>query len=219
MEVHKGEIVGIGGLTDCGMHDLGKIMFGLIKPDQGHCELGNGTVIKNSVEAIRQGMGYVAKDRDKEALMMGASIKDNICGPALKKLSRHGLITSRREKEYVNQWTKELSVKMNSIDQYVMYLSGGNKQKVSVAKWVGFDADILIFDCPTRGIDIGVKAAIYQLLTELKENGKAILMISEELMEIIGMSDRTIIMKDGVITGEFKRDDMLTEDKLIEYII
>ncbi|MCI9151429.1 MAG: sugar ABC transporter ATP-binding protein [Lachnospiraceae bacterium] len=219
MEVHKGEIVGIGGLTDCGMHDLGKIMFGLIKPDQGHCELGNGTVIKNSVEAIRQGMGYVAKDRDKEALMMGASIRDNICAPALKKLSRRGFITSRREKEYVNQWAKELSVKMNSIDQYVMYLSGGNKQKVSVAKWVGFDADILIFDCPTRGIDIGVKAAIYQLLTSLKECGKAILMISEELMEIIGMSDRTIIMKDGVITGEFRRDDMLTEDKLIEYII
>lgn len=219
LEVKRGEIVGIGGLTDCGMHDLGKIMFGLIKPDKGHCELGDGTIIKNSVAAIKHRMGYVAKDRDKEALMIGASIKDNICAPSLRKLSRFGLITNRRQREYVDKWANELSVKMNNIDQYVMYLSGGNKQKVSVAKWVGFDADILIFDCPTRGIDIGVKAAIYQLLLELKEKGKAILMISEELMEIIGMSDRTVIMKDGQITGEFKRDDMLTEDKLIEYII
>lgn len=219
MDIHKGEIVGIGGLTDCGMHDLGKIMFGLIKPDRGHCELGDGTVINSSVTAIKKRMGYVAKDRDKEALMMGASIKDNICAPSLKKLSRHGLITNRRERAYVSQWAKALSIKMNNIDQYVRYLSGGNKQKVSVAKWVGFDADILIFDCPTRGIDIGVKAAIYQLLMDMKDQGKAILMISEELMEIIGMSDRTLILKDGVITGIFKRDEMLTEDKLIEYII
>ena len=119
----------------------------------------------------------------------------------------------------MDRWAKALSIKMNSIDQYVMYLSGGNKQKVSVARWVGFDAEIFIFDCPTRGIDIGVKAAIYELMMELKAQGKAILMISEELMEIIGMSDRTIIIKDGQITGEFKRDDRMTEDQLIEYII
>lgn len=219
MELYKGEIVGIGGLTDCGMHELGKIMFGLIRPDEGHAELGNGTVIRNTLDAIKYRIGYVAKDRDKEALMMGASIRDNICAPSLKKLSRHGLITSRAERTYVDKWANELSVKMHNTDQYVMYLSGGNKQKVSVAKWVGFDADIFIFDCPTRGIDIGVKAAIYELLTDLKKRGKAILMISEELMEVIGMSDRTIILKDGKITGEFKRDEMLTEDKLIEYII
>lgn len=219
MEVHKGEIVGIGGLTDCGMHELGKVMFGLIKPASGHSELGDGTIIKNTVDAIRFRIGYVAKDRDREALMMGASIKDNICAPSLKKLSRFGLVTNRSERQYVDKWAKELSIKMNHIDQFVMYLSGGNKQKVSVAKWVGFDADILIFDCPTRGIDIGVKAAIYQLLIELKEQGKAIIMISEELMEVIGMSDRTIIIKNGEITGEFKRDEALTEDKLIEYII
>ncbi len=219
MDIHKGEIVGIGGLTDCGMHDLGKIIFGLITPDEGEVVLADGTRLKNSLDAIRHKMGYVAKDRDKEALMTSASIMDNICAPNLKKLSRYGLVLKKTEKEYASQWASQLSVKMSGLDQYVMYLSGGNKQKVSVAKWVGFDADIFIFDCPTRGIDIGVKAVIYQLMMELKARGKAILMISEEMMEIIGMSDRTMIIKDGAVTGEFKRDDSLTEDKLIEYII
>ena len=219
MDIHKGEIVGIGGLTDCGMHELGKLVFGLMKPDKGKIVLGDGTEIKSPVDAIHHKMGYVAKDRDKESLMTSASITDNICAPNLKKLGRHGIIGKKTEQEYVSRLTDELSVKMSGIDEYVMYLSGGNKQKVSVAKWVGFDADIYIFDCPTRGIDIGVKESIYNLMTDLKSRGKAILMISEEMMEVIGMSDRTIIFKDGRITGSFKRDEGLTEDKLIEYII
>ena len=128
-------------------------------------------------------------------------------------------VSSKTEKQYAQKWADELKTKMQDINQYVMYLSGGNKQKVSVAKWVGFGADIYIFDCPTRGIDIGVKADIYKLLMKLKSEGKAILMISEEMMEIIGMADRTLIVKNGCITGEFKRDEGLTEDKLIEYII
>lgn len=219
MKLYRGEIVGLGGLTDCGMHDVGRLMFGLLEPDRGCVCFGDGRKIKNPVIAMKNKVGYVAKNRDKEALMLGASIKDNICAPPLKKLERYGLITNKMERAFVDRWAKALSIKMNSIDQYVMYLSGGNKQKVSVARWVGFDAEIFIFDCPTRGIDIGVKAAIYELMMELKAQGKAILMISEELMEIIGMSDRTIIIKDGQITGEFKRDDRMTEDQLIEYII
>ena len=161
----------------------------------------------------------MSKDRDKDALMLGASIQDNICAPSLRKLQKFGIITKRSEKSFANKWAGELSIKMQSVDQQVMHLSGGNKQKVSVAKWLGFDADIIIFDCPTRGIDVGVKAAIYQLLIELKERGKAIVMISEELMEVIGMSDRVVILKDGVITGEFLRNEGLTESQLIEYII
>ena len=219
MEIHKGEIVGIGGLTDCGMHELGKLIFGLLRPEKGKVILEDGSEVKSPIDAIHHKMGYVAKDRDKESLMTSASITDNICAPNLRKLSKHGLILKKTEKEYVDKWTQELNVKMSGIDQYVMYLSGGNKQKVSVAKWVGFDADIYIFDCPTRGIDIGVKAAIYELMMDLKARGKAILMISEEMMEVIGMSDRTIIIKDGRVTGSFKRDEGLTEDKLIEYII
>ncbi|MGL5435812.1 MAG: sugar ABC transporter ATP-binding protein [Lachnospiraceae bacterium] len=219
IDVHWGEIVGLGGLTDCGMHDVGKLMFGLLRAESGSVRHGNGTLIRNTIAATKNKIGYVAKDRDKEALMTAASIKDNICGPSLRKLQKCGLITSRTENDFVDTWAKALSIKASGINQYVMYLSGGNKQKVSVAKWMGFDADIFIFDCPTRGIDIGVKSAIYQLMMELKARGKAIVMISEELMEIIGMSDRTIIIKDGTITGEFVRDDKLTEEQLIQYII
>ncbi len=219
MEIHKGEIVGIGGLTDCGMHDIGKILFGLIKPDLGKVALGDGTIIDSSLTAVKRKMAYVAKDRDNEALITAASIKDNICAPVLPELGKKGLIFNKTEKAYAQKWADELKTKMQGINQYVMYLSGGNKQKVSVAKWVGFGADIFIFDCPTRGIDIGVKADIYKLMMDLKAAGKAILMISEEMMEIIGMADRTIIVKDGVVTGEFLRDEKLTEDRLIEYII
>lgn len=218
-KLHKGEILGIGGLTDCGMHDLGKIMYGLIKPESGEVTLGDGTVIKNSVQANKAGIGYVAKDGDTEALMIGASIQDNICAPSLEKISKKGLITSKTEKTFANQWAGEMEVKMQNTSQYVSALSGGNKQKVSLAKWLGYDPEVYILDCPTRGIDIGVKASIYQLMMQLKAQGKAILMISEEMMEVIGMSDRIIILKDGVVSGEFSREDKLTEHVLIEYVI
>lgn len=219
LELHYGEILGLGGLTDCGMHDLGRILFGRYKPESGQVILEDGTRLNSVNTAIQHGIGYVSKDRDKDALMLTASILDNICAPSLRQLQKFGFITKRSERKFANKWAEELSIKMQNVDQQVMNLSGGNKQKVSVAKWMGFDADVIIFDCPTRGIDVGVKAAIYELLMELKARGKAIVMISEELMEVIGMSDRVVIMKDGKITGEFKRDDGLTEHQLIEYII
>ena len=219
LKLHYGEIVGIGGLTDCGMHDLGKIMFGLIQPDRGCVSLGNGKIIKNQLVAIKNRIGYISKDRDKEALMMNASIKDNICLPSMKKLEKFKLIFNRSEKAFTDEWVNVLSIKTDNINQHVMYLSGGNKQKVSVSKWMGFDSEIFIFDCPTRGIDVGVKSAIYKLMMKLKEEGKAILMISEELSELIGMSDRTLILKNGELKSEFQRDEVLTEGKLIEYMI
>ena len=108
---------------------------------------------------------------------------------------------------------------MQDIDQYVMELSGGNKQKVALAKWLGFGADVFIMDCPTRGIDIGVKSNIYRLMEQLKAEGKSILLISEELPEVIGMSDRVVILKDGKISGVFGREEQLTETKLIDYMV
>ena len=219
-DVHKGEIVGVGGLADCGMHDLGKILFGLERPDLGKVETGSGKEIKKNTDAIKSDFAYISKNRDREALFSVMSIRDNICIASLNKLANSlGLISNKKEKSFVKTWTDELQVKMDNINQYVMYLSGGNKQKVAVAKWLGFAADVFILDCPTRGIDVGVKAAIYKLLTELKAQGKAIIMISEELPEVIGMSDRILILKDGVISGEFKRSPELTESFLINYMI
>lgn len=217
--LHAGEILGIGGLTDCGMHTLGKIGFGLINPDIGRVIHGKGTLVKNPRSAMKSGMGYISKDRDRESLITASSIKDNICLPSLSKLSKGGVIPKSDERKFAEKWAGRLEVKMNGVDQYVMYLSGGNKQKVAIAKWLGFHAQTLILDCPTRGIDIGVKQGIYELMLDLKQQGCAILMISEELPELIGMCDRVVIMKRGKITGEFERSETLSENELIHHMI
>ena len=219
LEVHKGEILGIGGLTDCGMHELGKILFGIVTPDYGKVILEDGTEIHDPATSIKKKIGYVSKNRDTEALMSASSVRDNICMPNLNTLAKNGLISPKDENEMVNKWAKVLGIKMRDPSQFVMYLSGGNKQKVSMAKWLASDADIYIFDCPTRGIDIGVKSDIYDLMSQLKKDNKAILMISEELPELIGMSDRILVMKDGDVKGEFLRDKDITEHTLIEYMI
>lgn len=219
MELHKGEILGIGGLTDCGMHDFGKILFGILKPDYGTVTLENGAKITNPQQAVKHHMAYISKNRDTEALMSAGSIRDNLCLPNLPNLSSYGLISPQKEMALAERMGKTLSIKMQSPRQYVMYLSGGNKQKVSIGKWLASDAEVYIFDCPTRGIDIGVKADIYRILTDLKKQGKAILMISEELPELIGMSDRILTFKDGAISGEFLRNPDVTEHTLINHMI
>lgn len=221
MKVHKGEILGIGGLSHCGMHELGKALFGEEKLVTGEVRhLPCGTKIDHPQLAVRCGMGYVSKDRDREALVLTASIKDNIVSAALDKLGNVlSLIWPRVEKEYVDRQIDSLSIKCSSMDQNVQYLSGGNKQKVVFGKWVGRDCDILILDCPTRGVDIGVKAAMYQLMSEMKKQGKTIVMISEELTELIGMSDRLIVLKDGKLAGEFERSADLTENQVIEVMV
>lgn len=219
LELYKGEILGIGGLTECGMHDLGRAMFGLTVPDHGYVETGDGIVVDSPITAIRNRIGYLPKDRDNEALMLAASIEDNICLPSLDSIKRTGLISRSAERRFAERWMKELNIKASSLGQFCMYLSGGNKQKVALGKWLGNDSDILIMDSPTRGIDVGVKAAIYHLMSSLKSEGKAILMISEELPELIGMSDRVIVLKDGVVSGEFERNVDLTESRLIGFMI
>jgi ribose transport system ATP-binding protein len=201
------------------MHELGKILFGLTEPDIGTVTVHSTKKINSAGAAIRQKMGYVSKNRDTEALMSAGSIKDNLCLPLLPKLQRFGFVSPGTELGIVDVWRERLSIKMRNSKQYVMQLSGGNKQKVSIAKWLASDADIFIFDCPTRGIDIGVKNDIYDLLTQLRNQGKAIIMISEELPELIGMSDRILILKDGKINGTFLRTQKLSEADLIEHMI
>ena len=217
--LHKGEILGVGGLSDCGMHELGKIMFGLITPKAGKVILDQEIKVTDAVSAVEKGIAYVSKNRDKESMMPVCSIKDNICLPSLGDLKRFGVIGRKSEKELSEKWMEELKVKARSANQYCNTLSGGNKQKVVLAKWLGKGSDILILDCPTRGIDIGTKASIYMLIENLKKMGKSIVLISEELPELIGMSDRIIVLKDGIVSGEFKREDGLTEAKLIRKMI
>ncbi|MBQ7370530.1 MAG: sugar ABC transporter ATP-binding protein [Blautia sp.] len=218
-ELHKGEILGFGGLGDCGMHILGNVAFGLTEPDLGTVTAGDGTVIKNSNVAMKKKIAYISKNRDQETLMVSCSIKDNVCLASYDKIKKGPFVFKKDENQFIEESSRGLEIKMRDTDQYVMELSGGNKQKVALAKWLGFGADIFILDCPTRGIDIGVKSNIYQLMIQLREAGKSIIMISEELAEVIGMSDRVIILKEGKISGEFKREQQLTELMLIDYMV
>ena len=220
LQLKQGEILGIGGLTDCGMHDLAQLMFGALSRDEGdvlHCRSGES--ITNPRQAINLGMAYIPKDRDQASIFLASSIRDNVTIAATDKLMVKGFLSKKKEKEMALRETEKLSVKMQDISQYVRALSGGNKQKVAVAKWLANDSEILIMDCPTRGIDIGVKSAMYSLMEQLKREKKSIIMISEELPELIGMVDRLLIMKDGKINGEFFRKDGLTESDIIKKMI
>ena len=216
----KGEIVGIGGLSHCGMHPLGKILFGAIRPDSGEVVTGSGVRITSETVAMRENFGYVSKDRDVESLSLTASIRDNIAIAGMERYAVNNfLMLSSREKVYVDKQIEDLSIKCAGRDQQVSQLSGGNKQKVVFGKWIGRGSEVLILDCPTRGVDIGVKRAMYQLMAELKKEGKSIIMISEEMPELMGMSDRLIIMKDGRITKEFERSADLSDTEIIKYMI
>lgn len=219
LELHKGEILGIGGLTDCGMHDLGKALFGNVKPLYGDVILKDRAKIVSEKQAIQNRIGYVSKNRDQEALILSASILENIVLPSLPIISKGGFISKANEKKFASLQVKEMSIKCREITQDVRDLSGGNKQKVVFGKWLGNDSEIFILDCPTRGIDIGVKAFMYQLMYRLKKEGKSIIMISEELPELIGMSDRIIIMKDGKIQKTFERSEELNEAALIREMV
>ncbi len=220
MELHKGEILGIGGLSHCGMHELGKACFGEATILSGRVvDMRSGDEIKSAREALLHGFGYVSKDRDKEALVLTESIKDNILAAGFDKLQKGLYLSQKACNDYVMKQVNDLSIKCASIKQDVQYLSGGNKQKVVFGKWIGRDCDILILDCPTRGVDIGVKAAMYALINDMRKKGTSIIMISEEMTELLGMSDRIIILKDGEFAGEFLRSKELSENEIIDVMI
>ena len=218
LQLHKGEILGIGGLSDSGMHDLGGAMFGVFEALTGSVTV-KGVPITSPSVAIANKVGYVSKDRDAAALMLAAPIRDNIALPYYDKLKKGLFISPKKVKEYSLEQIDALSIKCAGDTAFVDTLSGGNKQKVSFAKWTGNGSEILILDCPTRGVDIGVKAAMYDFIYQCKCEGKAIVMISEELPELIGMSDRILIMKDGKFTAEFHRSPDLTQEQIVEHMI
>lgn len=219
LELHKGEILGIGGLSHCGMHTVGRALFGVDKVVDGEVVV-NGNKITSPKSAIANRMGYVSKNRDQESLGLSATIAENIAstGYRINELFK-GIISFRKEAQYVDKQIEDLSIKCAGKNYKVNTLSGGNKQKVVIGKWLASDSQILILYCPTRGIDVGVKAAMYQLMYDMKKAGKSIILISEELSELIGMSDRVLMMKDGKVTAERLRKDGLSEHDLINYMI
>lgn len=218
-ELHKGEILGLAGLSECGMHELGRVLFGADELLTGSVMLADGTVINNERTAIAHGIAYASKNRDQESIILNDTIQNNIILPSLSAISKYGYISPKQEKRLAQEGIEQMKVKCESEAQYVSELSGGNKQKVVFAKWITKQSDILILDCPTRGIDIGVKVAMYRLMYQMKKEGKAIVMISEELPEVIGMADRILVLKNGAVVTSFQRSPELKETDIIHHMI
>lgn len=220
-DLHKGEILGFGGLSESGMHEIGKAIFGASYDREGEVVLADGTHINDIPTAIANSIAYTSKDRDNESVVLNQSIEDNIALPSLDDLTvgKTKFLSFSKIKEFAKKFAKEMSVKMVNTQQFVSELSGGNKQKVVLARWIGKNSNIVVLDSPTRGIDIKVKQDIYQLMDKMRQEGKSIIMISEELMELIGMCDRIIILKDGALKGELARSEDLDENSLISMMV
>ena len=218
-DLHRGEILGFGGLSECGMHEVGKAIFGASWDRTGKVSLADGTEINDIPTAIKHSVAYTSKDRDNESIIVNESIRNNIVLPSLEDLALHGLLYGGKLNRFADKHAKDMQTKMQSVNQFVSDLSGGNKQKVVLARWIGKGSDILVLDSPTRGIDVKVKQAIYALMDEMRKNGKSMIMISEEIPELLGMSDRIFVMKDGKISGEFMRSPQLSEEDLIAKMV
>ncbi|OLN26717.1 sugar ABC transporter ATP-binding protein [Desulfosporosinus metallidurans] len=215
LSVRAGEILGISGLMGAGRSELVKALFGVGKY-QGKIFLnGQPVTIKNPTDAIRVGMALITEDRKGEGLVPDLSVRENLALPNLRSLSRFGFISHRMEQDFVDDSIQKLKVKVHHSGQWVSSLSGGNQQKVVIGKWLATQPKVLILDEPTRGVDIGAKREIYDLMNQLVQKGVAIVMISSELPEVLGMSDRVLVMHEGRITGEFSRENATQETIMI----
>jgi ribose transport system ATP-binding protein len=205
--VRKGEILGISGLVGAGRTELAMLLFGAVPVENGEILVnGKPTKIKKPLDAIRHKIGFLTEDRKGQGLFLEMAVKWNISFPIIKKLSKYGVVNTKREEEIARKYKERINIKTPSINQQVINLSGGNQQKVVLAKSLAAESYILIFDEPTRGIDVGAKQEIYHLMTELADNGIAILMISSDMEELLGMSDRIIVLCEGELAGEVKKE-------------
>lgn len=203
LQVHAGEIVGLSGLMGSGRTELVRAIIGVDAYKKGVVLLNGQRLKRSNVgKAIRMGAGLLSEDRKEEGLALPFSIRENIVISALEKVSKHNIVSLRREKEVSGKYVKQLSMATPSTEKVTKYLSGGTQQKVIIAKWMLADLKLFIFDEPTRGIDVGAKSEIYRLMDDLVEQGAAVLMISSDLPELLGMSDRVYVMAQGKITGE-----------------
>lgn len=220
-DLHKGEILGVCGLSGAGIHTLGRAIYGIADNTAGTVMVKTtGKLLKRPEDMIKARGAYLSKDRDSDGLMLSASIKDNLFIPSAKELSAGPWYISRKKTtKLAEDASKAFEIKSTGIGHIVGRLSGGNKQKVNLSRWMIKDLDFIILDCPTRGVDIGVKAYIYDIMKKAKEKGLAILLISDELSEALGMSDRIMVMKDGQITKVISRGSEFSEEAIIEVMI
>lgn len=220
-DVHKGEILGVCGLSDAGIHELGTAIFGLEEHRTGTvCVKKSGTMLKKPGDLVKTKGAYLSKDRDANGLMLDASIGANLVIPSLAELSGPAFFLSpKKTRALADKASQEFEIKSSGLDHIVRRLSGGNKQKVNLSRWLVKDLDYIILDCPTRGVDIGVKAYIYSVLKQAKAQGKAIIMISDELQEAMGMADRILVMKNHKPAALLSRNCDFTEEKMMEVML
>lgn len=213
--VKSGEIVGFSGLMGAGRTEIMRSIFGVDPLDKGEIFLeGEKITIKNPSTAIEKGIGFLTEDRKEEGLILDYTLRDNISLPSIDGFSKRGIIDVKAESEFATLLMERLNVKAEGELDIASSLSGGNQQKVVLAKWIGIGSKVLILDEPTRGVDVGAKREIYQLMNELADRGVAIIMVSSDLPEILGVSDRVIVVHEGNIAGELSREEA-TEEKIM----
>jgi len=214
-EVRSGEILGLAGLVGAGRTDVANAIFGIKPAQEGTIKIeGEPVEISSPRQAMALGLAYVPEDRLQHGLISEMSITKNITLPRLEDFSNMSWLLTQKELNVAYDVALQMDVRALHIHQLAKELSGGNQQKVVLGKWLSTNPRVLILDEPTRGIDVGTKAAVYSLMAKLAEEGMAILLISSELPEILGMSDRIIVMREGYITGEFTREEA-TQEKVI----
>jgi len=196
---------------------MARLIFGADRLDAGSIELdGRPLAIASPRDAIRQGICLLTEDRKTQGLVLGQTVQENFGLPNLRQFSRRAFIDRRRESDAFAGYVEQLQIKISNHDQAARTLSGGNQQKVVLAKWLQRNANVVIFDEPTRGIDVGAKLEIYQLINQLVADGKSVLMISSELPEVLGMSDRILVMNEGRITGEITDVAAATQEDIMQ---
>ncbi|MBN1900488.1 sugar ABC transporter ATP-binding protein [Candidatus Sumerlaeota bacterium] len=212
----RGEILGFAGLIGSGRTELARALFGVEPLDCGTIALDGKTIrIKSSGDAIRYRLGYITEDRKSEGLFLGMSIKDNCIAPNLKGFAfKNGFMNENRIRMFAEENMRKFRIAAPDVNRRVVHLSGGNQQKALLSMWMGIEPEVLIVDEPTRGVDVGAKSEIYALLRTMASKGTGIIMISSDLLEILGLSDRIIVMRKGGIAGEWIRE-RATEENLI----
>lgn len=210
--VRSGEILGFSGLMGAGRTEIMRTIFGLLPKSRGTIRLeGKELTIKSPEEAIRQGIGFLTEDRKDEGLILDFSIRDNVLLPSVSEFSKAGLLNDKLIDDFVELLVERLTVKTASVEDPASSLSGGNQQKVVLAKWLGIGPKVLILDEPTRGVDVGAKREIYLLINELAERGVAIIMISSDLPEVLSISDRIMVVREGRLMGEVEKAEATQE--------
>lgn len=211
-DVKAGEVLGFSGLMGSGRTEIMRAIFGLDRLDSGEIKIrGKKVNIRKPADAVKHGFGFITEDRKDEGLVLDFSIRENMALTNLFSFSSKGFISNAKEQEFVDTLIKRLQIKTQSSETAARNLSGGNQQKVVIAKWVGIGPSVLILDEPTRGVDVGAKREIYQLMNELTDRGVAIIMVSSELPEVLGMSDRIAVVHEGHITGVLPKEQATQE--------